>query len=914
MRNLASPLDSPFPDTPYDLEKASRPVKRTYTRIETPNIPDLPDFLSESSIPRYDTGSPAPWPLFKPVSVPEESDVEKADAILDLLRKKFTGGIGQFLDVILTSHQEIHAVPLRNWAMVQKWLQGRSAIRVLDNLQKIYDHKYSYPTSKAQLKSEREHHFSPSVELSSIHYAQVAISSWALCLVGNRLHKGIKKLTFDPEDDESDFHTRLPAGSLQPKHIESFSMKKCIERLKRQDTAVWFITECMAASRQKGKAIVKKIRPHPMVQVACISSFIVCRNKYASGYLPLTLGIWHFSCRSHIDVKRIHTRLGLSVADATARNALEQLSIGFMSQLRTTFQAAAKLDILSHSTTLDNTQEHVPIHEYGLGKKSTLRVGCAATACALHGVKPGAFSRSDYIQRVIQNSRSKMTTESLLEDVDWQRMHLVLALHFVRALFDYVPSFDYCQAELSKKFRTGPIAIYRMEEGRKTQVQPLGTNAENEMSTQGMKRAIIDFDEQKGLQPDAFKDMLDWYSGDGGSFAAMLRVRKYGCITQTLREEDIQENYESMTGKIFTCELWHMRATCLNSLAANHYGHEASSDPSSLSRMAAATGMYRPRNFKASSFYPTSRMMNLAWNTKAVDIWRLHLKISNDESIIQYFECLAKNDELPTLDSLIDTAKILVDRYASPHAYQYVLSQELYGKLPEDLRAPTRAEWILPSSMNSTGSNSESVPTSHIEDDEFDGDRVLANSILFMYEYGLWIEAAYAIPEGDIGRFWEVMKIWIFVFAGSSNTNYVTFLLEMYCLIRYESSRDLKDAIFNNLLVNITGELGNWIEKDLLQEHYNRWLEFMIQRSGGTFDDFFHRVLIAPNAEFFLRLRESIEDGFELRRRGKSHTSPHLRNEYKVLLEMFKDEEVHLFCPGRSMGHAAKDLFNEGYV
>ncbi|THV03692.1 hypothetical protein K435DRAFT_558769, partial [Dendrothele bispora CBS 962.96] len=126
---------------------------------------------------------------------------------------------------------------------------------------------------------------------------------------------------------------------------------------------------------------------------------------------------------------------------------------------------------------------------------------------------------------------------------------------------------------LSKKFRTEPIAIHRMEEGRKTQVQPLGTNAKNEMSTQGMKRAIIDFDEQKGLQPDAFKDMLDWYSGDGGSFAAMLRVRKYGCIAQTLREEDIQENYESMTGKIFTCELWHMRATCLNSLAANHYGH-----------------------------------------------------------------------------------------------------------------------------------------------------------------------------------------------------------------------------------------------------------------------------------------------------------------------------------------------------
>jgi hypothetical protein len=134
----------------------------------------------------------------------------------------------------------------------------------------------------------------------------------------------------------------------------------------------------------------------------------------------------------------------------------------------------------------------------------------------------------------------------------------------------------------------------------------------------------------------------------------------------------------------------------------------------------------------------------------------------------------------------------------------------------------------------------------------------------------------------------------------------------MYCLIRYESSKDLQDAILNNLLVNITGELGNWIEHDLLQEHYNRWLEYMIQRTGGDFDDYFHRTLIAPNAEFFLRFRELIEDGFKIRCRGKKHTSPHQHDEYKITLQMYKDDGLHTYCSGQTMGHAACNLFNDG--
>jgi len=80
----------------------------------------------------------------------------------------------------------------------------------------------------------------------------------------------------------------------------------------------------------------------------------------------------------------------------------------------------------------------------------------------------------------------------------------------------------------------------------------------------------------------------------------------------------------------------------------------------------------------------------------------------------------------------------------------------------------------------------------------------------------------------------------------------MTYLLEVHCLLRYEASQDLRDGILNNWLVNITGEVGKWIEADLLQEHYNRWLEDMVKKRGGDFDDKFYHHTLSPNVDHFL--------------------------------------------------------------
>lgn len=132
-------------------------------------------------------------------------------------------------------------------------------------------------------------------------------------------------------------------------------------------------------------------------------------------------------------------------------------------------------------------------------------------------------------------------------------------------------------------------------------------------------------------------------------------------------------------------------------------------------------------------------------------------------------------------------------------------------------------------------------------------------------------------------------------------------------MLRYEASLGLRNAILDNWLLNIKGELGKWLPADLHQEHYNKWLEDMIQRHGGEFDSQFYRQTISPNVQHFLHIKKEVETAFSLERRGQTHTAPHLRSELHLLLTTFKDEEIHLFRSGRSQGHAAVNQFARGW-
>ena len=350
------------------------------------------------------------------------------------------------------------------------------------------------------------------------------------------------------------------------------------------------------------------------VLVGAISAFIFAHNHYANGHLAMALGVWHFAAKSHIDVKRVYSRLGNIVSDTTVRNALDSLTDSSLSALRAAVRDATERGQTEWCLILDNVQEYCPVYEGGIARESILKVGTAATAIRLDDCKPGAFDLQSYLLRVAQKEWEKMTVKSLWNNIVWQHQQTVQALHWARVLVDYIPELKFLSAEISSRFHSAPVAKHCMREGRKTVVQPLGTNAEKEIETQGMARAILDFDEQMGVEPEAADKLLSWVRGDGASYATTLRLQKYLC--------SVPDNYESFRNHIATPEIWHAKATMINSIAANHYGPATSKDPSSLSRSSNLAGFKRPSNLGSCDYYPTVRSMTLIWEAQVLDCWR----------------------------------------------------------------------------------------------------------------------------------------------------------------------------------------------------------------------------------------------------------------------------------------------------
>jgi hypothetical protein len=87
----------------------------------------------------------------------------------------------------------------------------------------------------------------------------------------------------------------------------------------------------------------------------------------------------------------------------------------------------------------------------------------------------------------------------------------------------------------------------------------------------------------------------------------------------------LTDDFKSFRNRISTPEIWHTRATNLNTNADNHYGPSASQDPSALSKSASCTQMKCPTDTKDVNFYPTVRSMTLYWEMQVIDCWRCSL-------------------------------------------------------------------------------------------------------------------------------------------------------------------------------------------------------------------------------------------------------------------------------------------------
>lgn len=135
----------------------------------------------------------------------------------------------------------------------------------------------------------------------------------------------------------------------------------------------------------------------------------------------------------------------------------------------------------------------------------------------------------------------------------------------------------------------------------------------------------------------------------------------------------------------------------------------------------------------------------------------------------------------------------------------------------------------------------------------------------------------------------------------------------MFCNIEHDYPKATRDALFNNWLVNLKGRPGHFHELDLMQEHFNHWLEELAQHKGKEFDEPQYRKVLAMHVHHFLNLTDELERNVQLNDRTKRHTAPHMNNELQEVLRICRENDLHRRHNGRDLGFHAEDAFSQGH-
>lgn len=166
------------------------------------------------------------------------------------------------------------------------------------------------------------------------------------------------------------------------------------------------------------------------------------------------------------------------------------------------------------------------------------------------------------------------------------------------------------------------------------------------------------------------------------------------------------------------------------------------------------------------------------------------------DNLASYFDTLANAEQgLPTMDSILDDADILVQRYGTYQAFRRALQPPM--EEPTIYDVPVGPVWQdqhtrMPHSTNESATlqttmaqadadetmlvdeqeSTEAVPVdeetytstsvaaaAETTDETFEGDWPLANSILLIVCGVMFLEAQLAVRIGDTGRVWEIIKV-----------------------------------------------------------------------------------------------------------------------------------------------------------
>ncbi|EGO02456.1 hypothetical protein SERLA73DRAFT_119706 [Serpula lacrymans var. lacrymans S7.3] len=560
--------------------------------------------------------------------------------------------------------------------------------------------------------------------------------------------------------------------------------------------------------------------------------------------LPAKYSILYFACGAPKTLFTHGSRIAHTMAYSTTYSLLHRLSDHKATYLFNLGNDEIQWPIIQ----MDNVQGYTHQRNSRIGREDIMITGTAGTVIEAHNFNM----------------------------IDQAHHRTIMSLHWLQVLVFYVPELAHYKTEVSQLICTK--ALKKRLSLKATVAHPLATNTFNETRTTELKEALLDFLAQINQTPDFYKQRLVLVGGDGLNLKRYLQFH-----SNTFERLDIIEPI---------LELWHTEWTNLSRLFETHWGEGISNDPSTLGHSASQIGRKAPINLKKVDYYPCFHLANLVLETWLLDCW--------------------------SLSSLEEMAVKLHRQYSSMWAYHNAMTKPH----PADPHlVPTGLQWDPGSVPNTVHTRivemrvSVKVKKSKKKTEKevetgapFEGDQCLAQSILLMRDSLIARKMAYAVSDGDIGRVYECLKLMVFTFSGSLHTKYTTYLLEMICSLKYESSDALRNAIMQNWLVNLEGTAGSFYAGDLLQEHLNNSLQESRDHNDVPWDSHFMRNIVSHNVLEFSRIKKDMLAELSLARRSNKHAEPHNQPKVKRLLQTYQEHKIHLFRSGRHYSGRDKDV------
>ncbi|KDR71311.1 hypothetical protein GALMADRAFT_39882, partial [Galerina marginata CBS 339.88] len=178
-----------------------------------------------------------------------------------------------------------------------------------------------------------------------------------------------------------------------------------------------------------------------------------------------------------------------------------------------------------------------------------------------------------------------------------------------------------------------------------------------------------------------------------------------------------------------------------------------------------------------------------------------------------------------------------------------------------------------------------------------EGDMVFENAVLFLRDALISREFTDAVKSGDSGRVVLILKTWALSFRGIGRTKYAHEMLHLIHNITHVWPKAVRDIVFNNWLINTTGNPNSWVEVDLMQEHMNYWIK-NFYRAHGSAASWAWLKMIAPCVHILRDLGRNFKQmlGTDL---GTAHHPMDLSVDLPDLMQSLDDHEVYVVKNGR---------------